>query len=125
LIILPLAILALGSKQEAKFYLITSITGHFSLFPLLFGAVELPSKLFLHLAHSLIAFRILTTCSFCKLEKMFMFLSIPVFLWAEVLHSAIGLDTRLPFLPLLLYSLYGSIGIISTYLRVYWNFIKA
>jgi len=124
LIILPLAILALGSKQEAKFYLITSITGHFSLFPLLFGAVELASKLFLHLAHTLIAFRILTTCSFCKLEKLFMFLSIPVFLWAEVLHSALGLDTRLPFLPLLLYSLYGSIGIISTYLRMYWQFIK-
>merc|ERR1712179_113014 len=42
LIILPLAILALGSKQEAKFYLITSTTGHFSLFPLLFGPAELP-----------------------------------------------------------------------------------
>ena len=104
--------------------MITSITGHFSLFPLLFGAVELPSKLFLHLAHTFIAFRILTTSSFCKLEKLFMFLSIPVCLWAEVLHSASALDTRLPFLPLLLYSLYGSIGIISTYLRMYWHFIK-
>jgi len=125
LIILPLAILALGSKQEAKFYLITSVTGHFSLFPLLFGPAEFPSKLFLHLAHTFIAFKILPTSSFCKLEKLFLFLSIPVCLWAEVLHSASGLDTRLPFLPLLLYSLYGSIGIISTYLRVYWNFIKA
>jgi len=125
LIILPLAILALGSKQEAKFYLITSTTGHFSLFPLLFGPLELPSKLFLHLAHTLLAFRILTTSSFCKLEKLFMFFSIPVFLWAEVFHSATGLDDRLPFLPLLLYSLYGSVGIVSTYLRMYWQFIKA
>jgi len=125
LIILPLAILALGSKQEAKFYLITSTTGHFSLFPLLFGPAELPSKLFLHLTHTLLAFRILPTFSLCKMEKLFMFLSIPVFLWAEVLHSATGLDTRLPFLPLLLYSLYGSVGIISTYLRMYWHFIKA
>jgi len=124
LIILPLAILALGSKQEAKFYLITSVTGHFSLFPLLYGPAEFPSKLFLHLAHTFIAFKILPTSPFCKLEKLFLFLSIPVCLWAEVLHSASGLDTKLPFLPLLLYSLYGSIGIISTYLRMYWQFIK-
>jgi len=124
LIILPLAILALGSRQEAKFYLITSATGHFSLFPLLFGPLELPSKLFLHLAHTLLSFRILPTTT-CKLEKLFIFLSIPVFLWAEVIHSAAGLDTKLPFLPLLLYSLYGSIGIISTYLRMYWQFMKA
>jgi len=125
LIILPMAILAVVSKQEAKYYIITSITGHFSLFPLLFGAVELPSKLFLHLSHSLLATQTLTTTSFCKLEKLYLCLSIPVFLWCEVLHYSTGLDTRLPFLPLLLYSLYAALGIISTYLRVYRDFLFA
>ena len=105
--------------------MITSITGHFSLFPLLFGATELPSKLFFHLGHILLAMHTITTTSFCKLEKIYLFLWLPVCLWSEVLHSATGLDTRLPFLPLLLYSLYGAVGIISTYLRVYWHFIKA
>jgi len=126
LIILPLAILALGSGQEAKFYMITSMTGHLSLFPLLFGATELPSKLFFHLGHTLLAMRTITTTTpYCKLEKLYFFLCLPVCLWSEVLHSATGLDTRLPFLPLLLYSLYGAVGIISTYLRVYWHFIGA
>jgi len=125
LIILPLAILALVSKQEAKYYIITSITGHFSLFPLLYGAVELPSKLFLHLSHSLLATNTLTTTSFCWWEKLYLCLSIPVFLWSEVLHSTTGLDSRLPFLPLLLYSLYAAGGIISTYCRIYRNFLLA
>eukprot|EP00092_Neocalanus_flemingeri_P029638 GFUD01032184.1.p1 GENE.GFUD01032184.1~~GFUD01032184.1.p1 ORF type:complete len:500 (-),score=127.36 GFUD01032184.1:48-1547(-) len=123
LIILPLALLALVSKQEAKYYILTSIPGHFSLFPLLYGAVELPSKLFFHLSHSLLATNILTTTSFCWWEKLYLSLSIPVFLWSEVLHSTTGLDSRLPFLPLLLYSLYAAGGIISTYLRFYRNFL--
>jgi len=125
LIILPLAILALGSRQEAKYYIITSITGHLSLFPLLFGALDLPSKLLLNLSHTLLAMQTLTFTSFCKLEKLYICLSIPVFLWSEVLHTASGLDIKLPFIPLLLYSLYAAVGIISTYLRVYRDFILA
>jgi len=123
LIILPLAILALVSKQEAKYYILTSITGHFSLFPLLHGAVELPSKLFLHLSHSLLTTHTVTTTTFCWWEKLYLLLSIPVFLWSEVLHTTTGLDSTLPFLPLLLYSLYAAVGIISTYLRLYRNFL--
>jgi len=125
IIILPLAILALGSKQEAKYYVITSTIGHFSLFPLLFGSSELPSKLFLHLTHTLLAIKCLSTTTFCKLEKLYLLLSIPLFLWSEVIHSSLGLDTRLPFLPLLLYSIYAAFGLISTYLRMYRDFLLA
>jgi len=124
LIILPLAVLALVSRQEAKFYIITSTIGHFSLFPLLFGSTEVPTKLFLHLAHSFLALHTLPTTRFCWVEKLYLCLSIPLFVWCEMLHHSLELGARLPFLPLLLYSLYGAVGIISTYCRVYIWFIR-
>ena len=40
LVIIPLAVLATVSRTEAKLYLLTASTGHFSLFPLLFKVSE-------------------------------------------------------------------------------------
>ena len=104
-------------------FLITSITGHFSLFPLLFGPTELPSKLLLHLSYSLLVLLILPS-SFCRLEKSYLFLSIPVFLFTEIVHPLSSLNISLPFLPLLMYSLYSALGILYSFARLYCLCIK-
>ncbi|KAM9320432.1 dolichyl pyrophosphate Glc1Man9GlcNAc2 alpha-1,3-glucosyltransferase [Gastrophryne carolinensis] len=47
LAILPLSLLAVSNAKDAGIYLILATTGHFSLFPLLFTAQELPIKILL------------------------------------------------------------------------------
>merc|ERR1719228_921102 len=74
LVIIPLCSLATVSKQEAKYYLITGVTGHFSLFPLLFKPLEIPTKLLLHLAHTMLIVEVLPLPSLCILEKFYLFL---------------------------------------------------
>ena len=78
------------------------------------------------------------------IEKFYLVLAVPVFLYrflvlyyyktweillsppcSEFLHSFIGLSASLPFLPLLLYSLYSAVGITFTYLNFYANYLKS
>lgn len=47
------------------------------------------------------------------------------FSYSEFLHSFMGLSTSLPFLPLLLYSLYTSVGITSAYLTFYAHYLRS
>ena len=47
------------------------------------------------------------------------------FSYSEFLHSFMGLSTSLPFLPLLLYSLYTSVGITSAYLAFYAHYLRS
>jgi len=100
-----------------------SITGHFSLFPLLFTNQEIFSKIFLFIFSSVLSIKlikqvhkvdVLTTA-----EKLYVLLAIPVFVYSEWLHAFLGFQDRMPFLPLLLYSLYSAAGVISTAVRFY------
>jgi len=125
LVVVPLAVLATVSRMEARLYLVTATTGHFSLFPLLFQARELPTKLLIHLSHSLMASHLLPQASLTILEKLYLGCALPIFIYSEFLHSFMGLSTSLPFLPLLLYSLYTSVGITSAYLAFYANYLRS
>ena len=78
------------------------------------------------------------------IDKLYLVLAVPGFLYrfltlyysktkevslsppcSEFLHSFIGLSASLPFLPLLLYSLYSAVGITVTYLNFYANYLKS
>jgi len=124
LVVVPLAVLATVSRTEARLYLVTATTGHFSLFPLLFQARELPTKLLIHLSHSLMASHLLPQASLTILDKLYLGCAVPIFIYSEFLHSFLGLSASLPFLPLLLYSLYSSVGITSAYLVFYANYLR-
>lgn len=52
-------------------------------------------------------------------EKYYLYLMGPVLFYYAAGHSLVGLDTKLPFLPLLLISAYTSIGITYSYLSLY------
>lgn len=123
IVIIPLALLAVVSKQEAKYFLLLSITGHFSLFPLLFTNQEIFSKIFLFIFSSVLSIKLIKQVHKVDVlttpEKLYVLLATPVFVYSEWFHAFLGFQDRMPFLPLLLYSLYSAAGVISTAVRFY------
>ena len=101
----------------ARWFSLVAVVGHLSLFPLFFTSQELPSKVLLHLSYLLVMSESVTA-SLCIWEKLYLSLSIPLVIFCELIKLG-----SLPFLPLLMYSLYCAIGIIYTYTRVYINFL--
>ena len=71
----------------------------------------------LHVSFLLVMFETVTS-SFCVWEKLYLTLSIPLVIFCEFITIE-----SLPFLPLLMYSLYCAAGVIYTYIRVYTNFL--
>lgn len=126
LIILPLGLLCLQEKAEAKIFIILSITGHFSLFPLLFTLHETPIKVCVLLFHALFCCWVLRQhwqeqklfplCS--GREVLYLLGLIPIFLYQEVGHWLLGLSEKLPFLPLMIISVYCAVGV--TYCWIYY-----
>ena len=55
-----------------------------------------------------------------RLEQLYLVAGVPLVLGAELLPPP-----RLPFLPLLLYSLYTALGILYTYTRLYASYLTS
>jgi len=123
IVVLPLTILAVISRREARIFLLTSITGHFSLFPLLYTTQETGSKAVLFLFFTAISLslvrQIYKVDVLRRMDKLYLLLVLPVFLYAEYGHAWLGLMQRLPFIPLLLYSVYCAVGILYSFLSFY------
>lgn len=129
-------ILAVMESTDAKIFLILSTLGHYSLLPLLFPPSLMIVKALLVCLFALYAFHSffkmypLTICKYSlpllnPLESMFL-LGLPLlFLYENVIHSAFGLSQTLPFLPLMLTSVYCSLGIFYCWLRYYIYFLKS
>ncbi|KAJ1526081.1 hypothetical protein ONE63_009246 [Megalurothrips usitatus] len=137
MIIIPLTVLAVVWRREAQIYLILSTVGHYSLFPLLFTPFELPIKVSLLLIHAIYAFLNLshlfaldkpaaswTLPLLNRAESLYLVGLVPLFLFEQILHPALGLDKRFPFLPLMLTSGYCACGVLYCFLQYYWHFMK-
>lgn len=132
MIIIPLTLLALSDRQDANIYLITGLTGHFSLFPLFFATAETPTKALLFLMHGLYSYfslnlfyrevKFISEPLLASVEKLYLLGFGVIQLYSSVIHQLTGLDQQYPFLPLLLFSLYCSVGIIYSWLK-YYQFI--
>ncbi|XP_024117035.1 probable dolichyl pyrophosphate Glc1Man9GlcNAc2 alpha-1,3-glucosyltransferase [Oryzias melastigma] len=122
--ILPLSILAVESREDAGIFLLLSTTGHYSLFPLLFTPAELPIKVCLMLMFSLFSFSALRKLhsggSLLRPVELVYLLGLGlVALFSEVLFPLSPWKLRLPFLPLLATSVYCSVGVSYSFLRLY------
>lgn len=137
MIIIPLTVLAVVWRREAQIYLILSTAGHYSLFPLLFTAFELPIKVLLLLIHAIYAFLNLshlfaldkpaaswTLPLLTRIESLYLVGLLPLFLFEQVVHPALGWGDRFPFLPLMITSAYCACGVLYCFLQYYCHFMK-
>ncbi|CAF0770941.1 unnamed protein product [Adineta ricciae] len=128
--IIPLSLLAFDSREHARYFLLLSTFGGFSLFPLIFTGPEIPIKIGLFVAYTAFLFYTLGEihgdrgATFClpllnRLETFSVVLLIPLCLYCECLHTVLHIDRLLPFLPLLLISIYCSIFIVYCWIRLH------
>nr|XP_033806146.1 probable dolichyl pyrophosphate Glc1Man9GlcNAc2 alpha-1,3-glucosyltransferase isoform X3 [Geotrypetes seraphini] len=124
LAILPFSLLSVKSRKEAGIYLILATTGHLSLFPLLFTPPEFPIKILLMLLFTLYSFSSLKTL-FRKEgpllnwpETLYLIGLVPLEVVCEVIYPLTAWNERLPFIPLLLTSVYCAFGISYVWLRL-------
>jgi len=109
--------LTLVNREDARYAYILGIAGYFSLFPLLFDADLYIPRYSLYMSYVAMLYgqlyRIFPNFrGFHALEWLYMlgFLAIPVY--EHLLSFLLHLDKRLPFLPLLLTSVYSALGVL-------------
>ncbi|XP_015867729.3 probable dolichyl pyrophosphate Glc1Man9GlcNAc2 alpha-1,3-glucosyltransferase [Ziziphus jujuba] len=142
--VIPLAIVAVQSLEDARHYFILSIVSCYSLFPLLFEAQEYPLKMLLLLLHSILMWLgfsaqfndigvAVKATSYRKksdsfsedgqkagfdigwVGKSYLVGLVIVEIWGQFLHPLI-LGDKLPFLPLILISVYCAIGVLYSWI---------
>nr|CAG4651009.1 EOG090X06YP [Simocephalus serrulatus] len=127
IVITPMTLLAASSHEDCRHFLLLSITGHVSLFPLLFTPFENVTKVVLVLAYSLASYAFLsalhydpksknTLVTFRSWERLFLYGLVVVALFECCIHSIIDPSGRLPFLPLLIMSVYCAVGVIYVWI---------
>lgn len=125
------SLLAASDKYEASQLLLLTIIANYSLFPLLFPHNLLWTKTSLclvylaiivyaaHILHHLKSWRDYLMTH----ELLYAIGFVGLFLFEQFLQFALKLDQRLPFLPLLLTSIYCGIGITYFWLKYYLRFL--
>ncbi|XP_031627816.1 probable dolichyl pyrophosphate Glc1Man9GlcNAc2 alpha-1,3-glucosyltransferase [Contarinia nasturtii] len=129
--VIPLSILMTINESEYKHMGFLSIVSYFSLFPLLFRSNLAVIKISLLVTHILIIangqWSIWPTannkCIFPIYELLYIIGLVGLLFYEFCLQYLLKLDRRLPFLPLLLISVYCSLGIIYFWVRYYVAFL--
>ncbi|AWO99595.1 putative dolichyl pyrophosphate Glc1Man9GlcNAc2 3-glucosyltransferase [Scophthalmus maximus] len=130
LAILPLSILAVESREDAGIFLVLTTTGHYSLFPLLFTPAELPIKVVLMLIYTVYSFTALKNLHSSRgsvlrpLEVVYLLGLVAVAFACEVIFPLSPWQQKLPFLPLLTTSVYCSVGVFYSFLRLYVSLLR-
>ncbi|XP_015066006.1 probable dolichyl pyrophosphate Glc1Man9GlcNAc2 alpha-1,3-glucosyltransferase [Solanum pennellii] len=134
--VIPLAIISLKSVEDAKHYFYLSIVSCYSLFPLLFEAQEYPIKVLLLLLHATlmwIAFSSHFTTTNRKAAeseqtrynktrfivgwfgKLYLLGLVAVEIYGQFVHPIIFAE-RLPFMPLMMISIYCAFGMMYSWI---------
>lgn len=113
--------------MAAKETLFLTIVGVYSLFPLLHPTNLLIIKLTLWLSYvlvQLVSYRTIFDIRFNILERVYCLGFGPLFFYTEIVHHQIPVAVnRLPFLPLLLTSVYCAVGVTYFWLTVSYKFV--
>ncbi|KAF3830173.1 hypothetical protein GH733_001598 [Mirounga leonina] len=125
LAVLPMSLLSVGKAGDASIFLILTTTGHYSLFPLLFTAPELPIKILLMLLFTIYSISSLKTL-FRKEKPLFNWMETfyllglgPLEVFCEFVFPFTSWKLKYPFIPLLLTSVYCAVGITYAWFRLY------
>ncbi|XP_047234273.1 probable dolichyl pyrophosphate Glc1Man9GlcNAc2 alpha-1,3-glucosyltransferase isoform X1 [Girardinichthys multiradiatus] len=129
--ILPLSILAVESREDAGIFLVLTTTGHYSLFPLLYTPAELPIKVCLMLMFTIFSFTALRKLHRAQgsllhpLEVVYLLGLVAVAIACEFIFPLSPWQQKLPFLPLLVTSVYCAAGVSYSFLRLYVTLLRS
>lgn len=138
--IIPLSISAiLNQRIDAKCFLLLSVTGHYSIFPLLEDNNLTLIKLLLVLLHFMYSYHMLNKLYFVEhkahnaiennllnvWEKVYILGFSILFIYAHFLHFLLVLNKILPFLPLMCTSVYCAVGVVYVWARYYYDYCSA
>lgn len=125
LAVLPMSLLSVGKAGDASIFLILTTTGHYSLFPLLFTAPELPIKILLMLLFTIYSISSLKTL-FRKEKPLFNWMETfyllglgPLEVFCEFVFPFTSWKLTYSFIPLFLTSVYCAVGITYAWIKLY------
>ncbi|XP_066894525.1 dolichyl pyrophosphate Glc1Man9GlcNAc2 alpha-1,3-glucosyltransferase isoform X3 [Kogia breviceps] len=125
LAVLPMSLLSVGKAGDASMFLILTTTGHYSLFPLLFTAPELPIKILLMLLFTIYSISSLKTLFrkekplFNWMETLYLLGLGPLEVFCEFVFPFTSWKLKYPFIPLLSTSVYCAVGITYAWFKLY------
>jgi len=126
MVLIPLSLLSIVNKQSFNTTFFLSIVGSYSLFPLLFTPELTAVKAFFLVSFITICILLRQSCSSADLkiyEIIYSYGFIFVFWYEQHLQFLFGLNQKLPFLPLLITSVYCSVGVIYFWLTYYFSYL--
>lgn len=127
MVLIPLQILTANSQQDARSSLFLTIFGLYSLTPLLFTSELILVKLSLfalYVGFNIFAFKEIYQTQVLKRYEIIYSAGILILpLYEFVIQYALKLDQKLPFMPLMLTSVYCSTGMIYFWLKFYLEYI--
>jgi alpha-1,3-glucosyltransferase len=125
LVIIPFSLLALKDRRFLGAFRPLAVSGHVSLFPLLFTTAEFPIKTvytIFWLILFLLAFDRLAPASegkriflFDRLSLLYIAVSIPLIAYCSLFHG-VFFGTRYEFLPLMFTSSYSALGVVGSWI---------
>lgn len=119
MVTIPMAMAAAVSRQDARQYFVLSTAGHVALMPLLFTEQEYPVKVLLVMLHAACSYRLLCAAVGADflhtVERIYLGGFVALEAYCAGLHS-IAFGLKLPFLPLLLVSVYSALGVMQIWL---------
>lgn len=127
MILIPLQVLTFHSKSEAGLSLFVSIFGLYSLTPLLFTSELILVKLSLYIVYisfNIFAFKCLYNFKLMHIhERLYSFGIVLLPIFEHLIQYVFKLDTKLPFLPLMITSVYCSLGMTYFWLKFYGEYL--
>ena len=123
------SLLATSNIDDAEATMFISAVGHFSLFPLLFNEELLLIKLSMYLIYTTASYfcirSIFKTNILKSYEIIYLIGLALIFLYEHLLQYILKFDHKFPFLPLMLTSVYCSIGVSFFWLKYYVNYLRS
>ncbi|KYQ93549.1 glycosyltransferase [Tieghemostelium lacteum] len=127
MVTIPFGLLCVTSKECARIYFLLSTVGHYSLFPLLFTTQEIGTRILLFSCYTLtiyilLKYRYQQLFKFYTVEKLYLLFLLLLELF-NIFIFPLYLKEKLPFLSLMLTSVYCSAGLMYLYFQIYFNLI--
>ena len=122
------SILGVENRKYGRQFMVTSAAGHTALLPLLHPTELTPIKIVVSITSLLLSQYLLSKLfkpsSLLKLPELCYISVLPIItIYETVLHKIVFVD-KMPFLPLMLTSIYCSLGLIYSFLYCYYDFFS-